>query len=1043
MNMENDYSVLNTFMMRIPLLPINEYMNIFNNKLCKEESISKILEISKNPLLREVLAVSSPILLKSLDDYEKKSLKKQRLILKSLIRYFIRMTTRTTPFGLCAAVTTSEFKDESNFDISAPISHRKYARPDMEWIFKVVKLVESNIYSLEVLKLRTNEAILEKGSRVKLNFKSNYGLKEDMTTEVSSIRLTQAVRVLLDYTNEFQPCEAILEKLSKEFPSTSRDTLKKFIFELLQQEYLVSDLRPPLRDFDPFTYLINKLSNDEGFKVLHARLVLIRDEIKKYNSLKIGEGESQYFYIVRLMKEIADSKNTLQVDLELNDKNISLQESLKDDVKTAANVISKLSPTIRSPLEDYKHAFIERYGLNQDIPILRLVDPDQGLGFPNYKNDHVEPNPQLDMLLHQWFFECINNNEQEIVLTDEMLNKVTKDDNKTRKSSTLDLYLNLHSKSTESISKGNYELIVGASAGTNGAGKTFGRFHHMGNGDFEKNNKDIKQYEQNIYPNSILADLSYLPLRSRYSNITISNSNRNFEIPLGTNSSKDENHTIHLEDLLIGCTFEGFYIKSRRLKKEVIVVSDHLLNHKFAPNIGRLLIEISNERLGVWTYFQWHNLNFSPFLPRLRYKNIILCRAQWNITKDNPELSRDLTNEEWKTKFQCWRDKYNVPQYVFLNSGDNRLLFNLSEPLHLEQLRRDYEKLDDRGVIGLTEAKEYNDLITPGPVVNSKSQSYTAELVFSLIDNAAKPDYGNVNKHFLNSYNSLSNLENRLYLPGSEWLYLKIYGVSDRQDEFISTHLNSVVSKALESGWATRYFFMRYKDPNPHIRLRFNGLSSKLMTEGMSCIYEWARNLQREGAIHHFQIDTYDPEIERYGGVHLLNKAEDIFWRDSELVQYWLSQNKEKPFHLSNETFSVISIIDYLEQFKLSKTEQLNWFEERFNYKEFSKEFRQQKNELIKYFNIYSKEKARAGTDFFSNLFSVRKQSIGNFLIKMSEVKEYDLTNTPDEIISSFIHLHLNRLIGINRNKEKELMSLAYNTLRDMINSEKYRGILI
>ncbi|TKI88204.1 hypothetical protein FC695_38060, partial [Bacillus cereus] len=63
--------------------------------------------------------------------------------------------------------------------------------------------------------------------------------------------------------------------------------------------------------------------------------------------------------------------------------------------------------------------------------------------------------------------------------------------------------------------------------------------------------------------------------------------------------------------------------------------------------------------------------------------------------------------------------------------------------------------------------------------------------------------------------------------------------------------------------------------------IRFKADTEVLIHEGLPIIIKWINTLKELGIINRVTFDTYDPEIERYGGAIAMEKAEKIFYLDS------------------------------------------------------------------------------------------------------------------------------------------------------------------
>jgi thiopeptide-type bacteriocin biosynthesis protein len=123
----------------------------------------------------------------------------------------------------------------------------------------------------------------------------------------------------------------------------------------------------------------------------------------------------------------------------------------------------------------------------------------------------------------------------------------------------------------------------------------------------------------------------------------------------------------------------------------------------------------------------------------------------------------------------------------------------------------------------------------------------------------------------------------RGFLPGSEWLYLKLYTGAATADRLLAEVVAPLVKSALGSGAADGWFFIRYGDPDWHLRLRFHGAPARLK-ELAGELPTLLEPLHRERLLWKVQLDTYEREVERYGGPESVLLAERLFQADSEAV---------------------------------------------------------------------------------------------------------------------------------------------------------------
>ena len=106
----------------------------------------------------------------------------------------------------------------------------------------------------------------------------------------------------------------------------------------------------------------------------------------------------------------------------------------------------------------------------------------------------------------------------------------------------------------------------------------------------------------------------------------------------------------------------------------------------------------------------------------------------------------------------------------------------------------------------------------------------------------------------------------RYFIPGSEWLFLKIYTGSKSADTILSEDIRILTKYLLEQTYIDSFFFIRYADPNFHIRLRLHIPKPEIGYSPIMCtIHNAFRPLMAKGLIFSVVCDTYMRELERYG----------------------------------------------------------------------------------------------------------------------------------------------------------------------------------
>src|SRR5262249_53492297 len=118
-------------------------------------------------------------------------------------------------------------------------------------------------------------------------------------------------------------------------------------------------------------------------------------------------------------------------------------------------------------------------------------------------------------------------------------------------------------------------------------------------------------------------------------------------------------------------------------------------------------------------------------------------------------------------------------------------------------------------------------------------------------------------------------------LPGSPdatWLSAKIHTHSERMNEIITEHLPTLLADLgarlapAPSCWWFRYH-SRYETDHLRLRIRTHHHYAACTT----AVGEWTRRMRLAGMAGQLVLDTYVPEIGRYGHGAAMRAAEDVF----------------------------------------------------------------------------------------------------------------------------------------------------------------------
>jgi thiopeptide-type bacteriocin biosynthesis protein len=123
----------------------------------------------------------------------------------------------------------------------------------------------------------------------------------------------------------------------------------------------------------------------------------------------------------------------------------------------------------------------------------------------------------------------------------------------------------------------------------------------------------------------------------------------------------------------------------------------------------------------------------------------------------------------------------------------------------------------------------------------------------------------------------------RTFLPGSQWVYIKLYTGNKIADDMLIQVISPVIKELKKKIYIDKWFFIRYTDPDFHLRIRLWVIDVQYIGE-IICLFQKKMNYwNKNNLLWKMQLDTYNRELERYGGP-LIEEAESLFYSDSECI---------------------------------------------------------------------------------------------------------------------------------------------------------------
>ncbi len=282
----------------------------------------------------------------------------------------------------------------------------------------------------------------------------------------------------------------------------------------------------------------------------------------------------------------------------------------------------------------------------------------------------------------------------------------------------------------------------------------------------------------------------------------------------------------------------------------------------------------------------------------------------------------------------------------------------------------------------------------------------------------------------------------RSFIPGEEWIYYKLYSGTKSADKVLTQHILPLAEELLEAGVIAEWFFIRYSDPDEHIRVRFRVNDISAYGTVISQVTPVFKQLNDTGIIWKIMMDTYNREIERYGS-ESIPVLESLFFVDSKHILKLLGAVTDQELIAYIGMSMIDTILSVFGNDLTAKNELATMW-----HNSMGKEFNMDKSLRVQIDGKYRKAKKRMNGVFDHSLFDTRVQMIlKSYKSQLSEVaRVVDKLYTEDKVevekkqlLNSICHMSMNRLF---RSKQRMSEMVIYGYLSRYYNSmlmrEKY-----
>ena len=994
------YEAAPFFFIRQSLISKEDFEKIFYSSN-KQAELFNYYENS--PKFKLAIAIASPSLYQSLQAKKNKANKQLYL---SLLKYFLRACSRTTPFGLFASIGYGKFAEKANLFLDNSNLVKKI-RPDMTLIANILKNIIQNSPIPNECKLYSNPSIILKGSK----FYLIQQLSDTDQKNIISISASLYSKTILELCSQPIAYSQLVRKLLESYGQEKRLKIEESIKILLDKNFLIPEIIPSMTDYNFIDTLPDKLND-----FLNAEPA--KDKLREFKT-KSKEFESENNEILQLkrLEEIYNkfpptTKMPYPAQIDSMIKGTAcLPKSFAKQIEILPEILIALQDNQHIAVEKFHKDFLEIFGVDTLVPLKEAI---REISFDQSTNESSKTLSMLDSLILQ-------EKKTSISLSDEFIKQCMAKLETDKTPISTEIFFEIIGNSLDDFNSGNYTILLNPHLATEQAGSSLGRFLYLFNDSIYQEVKTFLKKEEEIEPEMVFAEASFIPISSRTANVAIFKPLR--EHHLGFEYPSEGSSSLYLDDIYLGGNLNEMYIFSKTLNKKVHLSLSTVVNENLAPLSLQLLLAISKYKFYKMIPAPWLYKTENEYFPEVKYKNIVLSPQRWLLSNKNLKLN--LSTDQKSSLIKNF-ERLNISPYIFLCHYDQRLKLNWKDPDHFKII---YQQFRANNELVLLESIHENSAF---PSKESKN-CFSTEFVVSFVRKKANqknkyPFYGEIYQH----------AKERKLDFSSNCLYAKIHIHQDQELDFLQQEITPLINNLTENKLLSHWFFIRYYEFNAHIRLRLFANNANERSQLYEKFSITANKWLEQGYASDISLHTYVRELERYGEEKCISSVEEFFCVDSILTIQILQKIKDHEFFpsFSIASISILVILDsfltnnescfaFLEQAKIDKSMLSG-----------TRNFYKQITECVA--AILDPGSFECKNNFLLSILPIFK-SLHEYSYQLrKELNSADLSDIKlYKLLDSLIHMHCNRFLGIDNEIEKKARCFAEFIFRKLENLQK------
>ncbi|WP_326892055.1 lantibiotic dehydratase (plasmid) [Rhizobium beringeri] len=852
----------------------------------------RLRTIAQCNIIKTAIEIASASFSRDLDPWLRGNDAMPPRIEHTLLRYLTRMGTRSTPFGLFAGLSLGRQACTTHLVVPARRFHCPVLQLDVGYLDEVMGELSKLSGLRAALRFKANPDLYPVADRLRYVEAQRIGTRRryKQVDVEPSVHLDAALRRAgyLEGATIEQISKAVQEALDR----VGAEEATAFVEQLCDVGLLMSPLKTVVTGPDPALGLSQLLLKYPEAHLFADRLIeasaALRSPISRgYRDL--DDRMRQARQALGTLVGTREDANLFRTTVHKFTDRLTISRRLASQLAAGAELLMSVADSKKlSSMEDFRQRFQSRYGA-EIIPLLDALDPDNGVGF----GSSPSPSSASLPLIGDWPLGTKSGIEAPIwTYRDAHLLKLLH-----RALSSDLISLELEDTDIDALApaqphilppglsalvvlsgdpdRGSHQIFYRRLLGPTSA-RLLGRFAGT-SAELEEFVRAILRQEEERDKDAVHAEIVHLP-QSDAGNVICRPVFRDWEIPIVDGSGAPLERQLALRDLRIRLVDGQVRLYSERLGRRVMphLSCAHAFDRSELAEY-RFLAELSQDGVQQDFSFSWGALSRAPYLPRLTRGRTVLSLARWSFASDEfSAISLPLNGLSF-AMFQSWRFRHRLPRRVSLDEGDRSLYVDLENVISIEQFVSSARRLRSFVVVewfpepsklaaGGHQSRYAHELVVPFLTANSGSASQERPPQSQNTKSPPKSD-------------SLNDC----------WVSLKLYCSQHARDRVLADLVGPFMTSVAKVLPVRQWFFVRFDEPRPHIRLRAKLADAGHREAFLAKIFLLERS--SSGLIASIESERYDREVARYGGADGVEICERAFCQDSyaafELLRHY------------------------------------------------------------------------------------------------------------------------------------------------------------